>query len=717
MSDARLVQTASLDEPVSTMRFVQGARAEQLAHLDIYTRRDLIENYPRRYLDMSQVVDIETAQIGQTVTVVGVVGEVNVKRPRPRLVIVEVSVIDDSGVMFGTWFRQPWIADRIHAGDRVTFSGKVEFNYGYRRMNSPFFEVISTHDEEESTLGRVIAIHPLTEGISSAWMRRLVATALGDADVVCDPLPAPLRIEHDLMDRASAFRLIHFPSSLSEADEARKRLAYEELIELQLFLQHRRNVSTSGLEAVRHNVTGPLFLKIRSAMPFELTDEQESAWGDIACDMSSANIMNRMLLGDVGTGKTAVALLAIAAACDSGHQACMMAPTSVLAQQYQVKLGPLLDAVGISWALLSGATPADERDNIISALGDGGLSVVFGTHALLVEDVIFSDLSLVVIDEQHRFGVEQRSALRAKGPRSDLLVMTATPIPRTLALTLYGDLDCSYLHRRPNGEIHTTTTVLSKRTADRAYEAVRKAHKCGNQAYIVCPLVGNKTKKEDEEDVERIDESIADGVDVSDVKAAEQEQRFLAAKVFPDMHVGLMTGRMRSDEKQRVMDDFRAGHIDVLVSTTVIEVGVDVPAATVMVVQDAERFGLSQLHQLRGRVGRGSQPGQMYLIANARSDEAKARLGAMKSTDDGFELAEYDLRLRHEGDVLGCRQHGYPAMKLVDVSRDRELIEIAHEDAKRILEEDPSLASDTIAPLAEEVSRRFAAVVGQTDGA
>ncbi|MGN0034572.1 MAG: ATP-dependent DNA helicase RecG [Coriobacteriales bacterium] len=706
MSDARVVQTLLLDEPVTTLARVDARRAEMLGRLGIRTRRDLIEHFPRRYVDMSQVTSVEEAEIGQSVTVVGTVDEVVVKRPRPRLTIVEVSLLDDTGVLFGTWFRQPWIARQLHVGDRVAFSGKVEFNYGFKRMNAPIFEVIIASGEQ-TVAGRVIAVHPLTEGISSAWMRRFVATALADADVVCDPLPVSLRLRHDLLPRAAAWRQIHLPASLEEAGEARRRIVYEELLCLQVYLMSRRLSASAGRTSVSHVTDGPVHERLLSELPFELTGEQREACRQIDVDMGSSRPMNRMLLGDVGTGKTVVALLALANAVDSRTQGCIMAPTSVLAEQYVGKLGPLLDQAGVPWALLTGSTPPEERERILESLATGALSVVFGTHALLEDDVFFSALSLVVIDEEHRFGVAQRERLRAKGPGSDLLVMTATPIPRTLALSLYGDLDCSYLHTRPRATAPTTTTVLDKHDVDRAYAAIRDACSAGRQAYIVCPLVGVSSKKADDEARAATDAQLADGEDVSDPKAAEREAAFLATKVFPELEVGLMTGRMSSEEKSQVMQRFREGKTDVLVSTTVVEVGVDVPNATVMLVHDAERFGLAQLHQLRGRIGRGAVPGQMFLLASARTKTARERLQALSETTDGFELAERDLRLRHEGDVLGCRQHGLPSVRLLDVTRDGAILQAAHDDARELLSHDPLLQDARNVPLAAEVHSRY----------
>ncbi|NTU90183.1 MAG: DEAD/DEAH box helicase, partial [Actinobacteria bacterium] len=409
------------------------------------------------------------------------------------------------------------------------------------------------------------------------------------------------------------------------------------------------------------------------------------------------------------TGKTVVAACAIAAAADTGKQACMMAPTSVLAQQYATKLGPLFDRAQIPWAVLTGATTPSERERILRDLANGTIAVLFGTHAVLQDDVVFSDLSLVIIDEQHRFGVDQRAALRAKGPGSDLLLMTATPIPRSLALMLYGDLDCSYIRSRPFSMARTTTRLVKKSNRAVAYEAIRKAVAEGRQAYIVCPLVGVKIPEQEDDGFDHeLEENIENSVDVADVKAAEQEARFLATKVFPEARVGLLTGPMPSNDKAKMMDRFRKGAIDILVSTTVIEVGVDVPNATVMMVEDAERFGLSQLHQLRGRISRGKHSGELYLVASPGSDESKQRLSALAKTDDGFELAEYDLRLRKEGDILGSRQHGIPSLRLINVIRDAKLIRDAHEDASLLLAEDPLLKHPENGPLALEMERVFA---------
>ncbi len=728
MAMDRVAATYFLEAPVTTARFVDASRARLLAKLGIETVGDLLATYPRRYLDMSTVTTVATAPIGETVTVVGVLDQVSLKRPKPRVQLVEAALVDETGVMMAVWFSQPWMARKLVRGMRVALSGKVAFSYGYKQMSSPFVDVLSTPGEETphrvsvASTGLIIPIHPGTEGLSANWMRRLISSALADSSGVLDCLPEDLRRRHGLMSLGAALRQIHFPQSMDERSQARRRLAYQEILELQLHLMLRRRASERDTVPTAHLVDGPHLAALRAALPFTLTGEQDEALGAILGEMAEPRCMQHLLLGDVGTGKTVLAAHALAAAVDSGNQAVMMAPTGVLASQYGLKVGPLLDAADIPWALLTGSTSVTQRADILARLSSGELRVLFGTHALLEPDVVFDHLTLVVIDEQHRFGVEQRSALLAKGPGADMLAMTATPIPRSLALMLYGDLTCSALHTRPRAGAHVVTKLLTKRDTDRAkaYDAVRDAVEQGHQAYIVCPLVGVPAKRrqasyEDSPgDALQVLDDLDSGIDISDAKAAQQQAAFLARDVFPHQRVALLTGRMRPAEKDEVMGRFAAGEVDILVSTTVVEVGMDVPNATVMIVEDAELFGLSQLHQLRGRVGRGAHDGEVFLLASAKTDEGRERLGALASTEDGFELAERDLATRREGDILGVRQHGAAVLRLVDVSRDAGLIEAAHGDAVALLAADPDLASERLAPLAHEVAVTFARLSDET---
>jgi ATP-dependent DNA helicase RecG len=694
----RCEQLAGWDRPVSAVRFADARRCEALGRLGVHTVEDLLRHYPFRYLDLTAVVPLGRATPGSDVTVVGTVHSVKIKKPRPRLHITEVTLTDGTGTLVGVWFNQPYIAGRFREGERVALAGTVEMDYGLRRIRAPFFEKLDPQ-ADPATAARVIPVHHATEGLSTAWIRRLVTEALAAYGDVPDFLPAEVRGRRGLTTLADALAQIHFPDSTDRAAEARGRLAYDELLLLQLGLLTRRHALVDSRAGVVHKTGGPLMVRLKETLPFTLTEDQERAATEILDDMASARPMNRMLLGDVGTGKTAVALLALAAAVDSGHQAAMMAPTEVLAAQYAQKLGPMLDEALVPWALLTGSTPAARRREVLRALADGSLSIVFGTHALLQPDVEYGDLSLAIVDEQHRFGVEQRLGLRRKGAAPDLLVMTATPIPRSLALTIYGDLDTSYLRQRPGGRDpaeHITTEHYPKSARGRAYERIRAAVRAGHQAYVVCPLV-------DESEVEPGGPA-PDAA--AELKAATAEAGKLR-RLFPELRVGLLTGQMRPAEKTSAMDDFRAGRTDVLVATTVIEVGVDVAGATVMLVEDAERFGLAQLHQLRGRIGRGEHPGEFILLADARSPEGRRRIEAICSTNDGFALAEEDLRLRGEGQVLGQRQHGLPELRLASPVRDAHLLARAREDAAAIVATDPELSAPEHGPLGREARRRF----------
>jgi len=673
---------------VSTVRFVDDARAEAFERLGIRTVGDLIHHYPFRYLDLTRTPSLRDVSPGEDATVVGRVHAIKVKKPRPRLTIVEVALVDGTGVVLGVWFNQPYMAQRFVEGETVAFAGRVEMEYGFKQIKNPYVEKLGA-DDDPADVGRILPAHRATEGLTTNWIRRLVATALEDTGRIPDFLPVGIRIARDLYSLSSALRAIHFPATFEEQAAARRRLAYDELFVLQLGMALRRHKAVMERPGVGHTINGPHLSALRSSIPYDLTGDQVAAVDEILHDVSREEPMNRMLLGDVGTGKTVVAAHALCAAVDSGAQAAMMAPTEVLATQYADKVGPLLDEAGVSWALLTGSAGAADRRDMLARLADGAIGVMFGTHALLESEVEFKRLTLAIVDEQHRFGVEQRLALRAKGAAADLLVMTATPIPRSLALTLYGDLAVSYLRERPPSVSTTRVTrVADRRHRGEAYEAVRAAAAAGNQAYVVCPLV---------------EESEA-----AQARAAVDEADRLATKVFPDLSVGLLTGRMRPAEKADVMRRFRSGELHVLVTTTVVEVGVDVPNATVMIVEDAERFGLAQLHQLRGRVGRGEHPAEVILFADPKTEEGRARMEAIVSTDDGFELAEYDLRLRGEGQILGERQHGMPELRLASLAEDADLLEKARQDARELVRNDPHLEAPEHGLLPLELERRFA---------
>lgn len=709
----RLARTKAWDAEVSRLRFATKTRGEILERMGLVSVRDVLMHVPHRYMDFTKLTQIAFAEIGSEATIVGTVDRVKLKRPKPKLSITEVSLIDETGVLMCSFFKQPWLAEQLRKGDIIAVSGKVAMPYKYKQLTPQFYEVISKaqdSDGEPQDLGtarkyaRVLPLHHLSEGLSAAWMRRIESAAIADYGDVIDFMPAHLIAKHHLMTEARALREVHFPSSMAAAKRARKRLAYDEVLSLQVALLSRQAIELEGITPHQHTVDGPLKRALINALPFELSQEQARATEEILSDMAAARPMNRLLLGDVGTGKTAVAAVCMAAAADSGTQVAVMAPTSVLAHQYAEKLGPLFDEVGISWALVTGATIGTERETIAQKVVQGQITVVFGTTAVLSDDIEFSDLSLVIMDEQHRFGVHQRTALRGKGEAADQLVMTATPIPRTLALTAYGDLSSSLIRTRPHKTAGVTTKLLTPENVDIAHTAIAEALAKGQQAYVVCPLV-------DDSD---------DGSELDDVPESERTQaalhsalttyKRLQERVFKDARVGLIHGRMKAQEKDEVMSAFRAGEIQILVSTTVIEVGVDVPNATVMLIWDADRFGLATLHQLRGRVGRGKTSGEVYLVSSARGRSVAAkRLGVLEKTSDGLELAEMDLRLRHEGEVLGIRQSGGVTLKITDLIEDAELIEQAHRDAQELVAKDPSLSSTLNKPFGHEVTGRFGA--------
>lgn len=708
----RVQRTCALSDSVSRLRYVSGAREEALRRLGLARVRDLMLHVPHRYLDFTRVTKIARADVGTDATIVATVDRVELKRPRPRMQIVELSVMDETGVLVATFFRQPWIAEQVHVGDRVALSGKVEFSYGFKRMKAPFHEVLGPA-AGAGGYARVLPVHPVGEGVTASWMRRIVAAALADVGDVCDWLPAGLVARRGLMTLARALREVHFPTSVAAAGRARRRLAYDELLCLQLALLCRQSVELAGVEPVSHVTSGPHMDALLAALPFSLTDEQRAAADQILADMAAPRVMNRLLLGDVGTGKTAVAAVALAAVADTGTQAAVMAPTSVLARQYAEKLGPVLDEARVSWALVTGSTPADERAIAEMAAARGELTVLFGTTALLSEGVEFAALSLAVIDEQHRFGVDQRAALRRKGAGADLLAMTATPIPRTLALSLYGDVELSEIRRRPRPGAGVETRLVTPDSLDLAWGAIREAAAAGHQAYVICPLVDDA---DDGAELDDVPEGLTSAA--PRLRSATSTLADLRSHILPELSCDLLTGRMAAGEKDRAMERFRSGETQVLVSTTVVEVGVDVPNATVMVVLDADRFGLATLHQLRGRVGRGDVAGTVFLSSAAkRGSTARRRLSALERTSDGFELAELDLRLRHEGEVLGYRQHGGVTLRISDLEADRDLVEAAHADARAIADDDPRLRAPAHRAMALEVRDRFGAYFEELDRA
>ncbi len=712
---ARYERALALDSDIANAHYVSGKREEALRRLGIKTLGDLLLHVPYRYLDFSARYSVESAPIGLTCSIVGEIYRIST-RPHARVHVTYITVADETGLIEAVFFRQPWLARQYAEGERVAISGKVEFDRGFKKMISPIME----RWDDAAQAAPILPVHYVSEGLSVGWMRRIVSTAIADTCCFADPIPARLRAERKLMSAHAAVHSIHFPHSMGERELARRRLAYDELLLLQLALRLRAG---AGLVKVspRAHVPGAFVERVRQALPWSLSDEQEAAVADILNDMADGSrVMNRLLMGDVGTGKTAVATFALAACADTGTQACVMAPTSVLARQYATGSGPLLERAGISWALVTGATPRAERLEICKGLASGSIQVLFGTQAVLSDDIRFMDLSLAVIDEQHRFGVDQRAALRRKGAGADLLVMTATPIPRTLALSVYGDLDVSVIRHRPVAGAGVKTRVLTERSRDVAYGAMREAIAAGQQGYVICPLVAASDKLDELEDVPGTRRGEDGSIEVAVTPHDAISEVELIERAFPDARVGLLHGRMAPAEKERVLERFRSGEIQILVSTTVVEVGVDVPNATVMLIEDAERFGLATLHQLRGRVGRGELSGTCFLLTHAKGNgsasSAQERLSALEKSSDGFALAEMDLRLRHEGEILGYRQSGGVTLHYVDLEGDTELIEAAHDDADELLRYASDLDSPDTLPLKHEVIRRYGDVMKEVSG-
>lgn len=734
----RLAASCALDAPLDMLPYVTPARAKLFSNLGIHTLRDLILRIPRRYLDFSRHVSILEAAVNDTVTISCVIDRINLKRPRPHLSIVEMYVTDTIGIMRISFFRQPWLAKAYHVGDVVALLGKVEYSYGFKCMNSPFIELIhaadtrptdghaadthtaDAHAQDKSALEllpnarldtHILPVYALCDGLSAAWYRRVVKICLHKILPLVDCIPSAYLARNRLMGYSTAIQQMHMPTSMSAQEAARRRFAYNELFFLQLALRARTSVEDAQ-DPIQHCINGSHLKNFYKALPFELSAEQQSAAHDLLHDMQAKTCMNRLLLGDVGTGKTVVCALGFAVCADTSTQAAMLAPTSVLAQQYAEKIGTLLTKLSISWALLTSATTKSERADILSQLQTGSVQVIFGTTSLLSDDVQFHKLSYIVIDEQHRFGVHQRLALRQKSPFADLLAMSATPIPRTLALSFYGDLNCSFIKHKPFSTAKVTTKVLANENVSVAYDAVAACIEQGQQAYIICPLIDNQDARTTVDDIAPNAQSSA-----QTLHSAQQTFESLKRSSFSAYRIGLLTGRMDSDEKDRVMSQFRAHKLDVLVATTIVEVGVDVPRACAMIILDADRFGLATLHQLRGRVGRGSLAAQVYLVtASKKHSLARRRLDILENTFDGFELSQKDLELRREGDILGYRQSGTLTLRVCDMVRDMDLIEAARRDVGELLDSDPDLSQVQHRALVHEMHARFPAYFEELKG-
>jgi len=684
----------TLETEVQYVKGVGTKLAQVLSKLNIYTLGDLLFHLPRRYEDRRQFRKIAHARPGDAVTVSGKLVTVDNVKVR-NLTLTKAYLDDGSGVLELVWYNQPYMKDtlnKLRNSQIVAYGIIKESPYGLQ-METPEWEDLPDGADPDSLLSvnRIVPIYPLTEGIRQKRMRQIIWNAVQYAHLAPEILPRSVRERLGMMPIQQAIAQIHFPDSEQAIDPARQRLVFEEffLMQLGVGMQRQRTRQERGI-AMRIDADR-LNEMLHRIVPFELTNAQRRVIGEIWNDMAQPHPMNRLLQGDVGSGKTIVAAAAILAAVDNQYQAAMMAPTEILAEQHYINLHRLFQPLGISVELLVGRLSNKQRQQARERIATGRGMVAVGTHALIQEGVEFARLGLAIIDEQHRFGVLQRAALRDKGVMPHVLVMTATPIPRTLTLTLYGELDVSIIDELPPGRKPVRTHWKTPEERLKVYAGVRKLIEEGRQAYVICPL---------------IDES-----DKLQVRAAEQMAEHLQKDVFPDLRVGLLHGRMKPAEKEAVMDAFRAGELQILVSTTVIEVGVDVPNAAAIVIEDADRFGLAQLHQLRGRVGRSEHQSYCVLIANPKSDDGQRRMDIMTRTNNGFLIAEEDLRIRGPGEIYGTRQSGMPSFRVADLVKDMRLLEVARQEAFHLLEHDPDLSRPEHAALREAVERfrhRFA---------
>lgn len=664
---------------IEYLKGVGPKRAALLRRLGIYTVRDLLFNMPRDWEQRPQPVPIARVQENEQAVICGRVVSHTVIRPNRKLTILKALISDESDTIEAVWYNQPHLQAQLLSGRSIVIFGKVERRYSGREINVQDYEFA----EQPSDSG-LLPVYALTANLNQKSMRRLVETAWEHySPYISEDLPSEFLARHNLPQLREALRGLHFPLNLDEAEQGRRRLAYEELLVTQLTVMlNRLPGAEQRLAREQTPAAEQVAADFAATLPFVLTGAQTRVIGEVLADMRRDVPMRRLVQGDVGSGKTMIAAAALYQNYLAGRQGALMAPTEILAEQHYKGLSSLLERLGMSCGLLTGDTPTAERRELLARLAAGDLNVLIGTHALFSADVEFARLGLAITDEQHRFGVNQRNALRQKGAEVDVLVLTATPIPRTLAMTFYGDLAVSAIDELPPGRKPIQTFAVAYDIEDRANEFIRQQLAEGRQAYVVCPLVEESEKVE--------------------LAAAVSLTERLQKEVFPSCQVALLHGKMKPQEKAEVMSRFAAGEVQLLVSTTVIEVGVDVPNATLMVIRDAERFGLAQLHQLRGRVGRGEHQSYCILLNNAKTKEARERIKTLCDTTDGFVIAEVDLRLRGAGEVLGTRQSGLAALKYADLAKDQRIVEGARADALGLLRDDGWREL----PLAKEVERR-----------
>ena len=676
---------AELNTDIRYIKGIGEARAKALHKLGVATLGDLLSYFPRRWEDRTLTRPIRELPVGEYACVRAMLaGDPTASRIAGGRTLVKVRAVDDSGALDVAFFNQEYRRTSLHKGETYIFYGKVEGDLLRRRMTNPLLEP----EGRQLLTGRIMPVYPLTAGVTQTMLAKAMRQGLDACEgLLPDVLPDDVRQAHHLCYTGYAYENIHFPSSPEALDIARRRLVFEELFLLSCGLQLLRSRRGTERGPACENVALTPFY---DALPFALTNAQRRAIEQAVTDMTSGRSMNRLCQGDVGSGKTMVAAACVWFAAQSGWQSALMAPTEILARQHYENLAPLFARFGLRCALLTGSTRAKERREILAGLSDGSIDLCIGTHALLTEDVQYARLGLVITDEQHRFGVGQRAALSKKAASPHILVLSATPIPRTLALIIYGDLDVSVIDELPPGRQRVDTFAVNESYRQRLNGFIRRQVAQGHQVFIVCPLIAEDDQLPDER------------------KAVAAYADKLRREVFPDLRIAVLHGRMKAREKEAVMAAFAAGESDILVSTTVVEVGVDVPNASLMVVENAERFGLSQLHQLRGRVGRGSAKSWCILLSDSENEDTRRRLRVLTETNDGFKISEEDLKLRGPGDFFGQRQHGLPTLKAADLSCDMRLLDEAQTAACALLAQDPTLADPAHGALRRRIDRLFA---------
>lgn len=672
-----------LSSPINALKGVGEQRAKILHKIGIQKVEDLLSYYPREYEDRRKVTSISDVTIGDTVTIKATISTIPQNFKRRGLMITKVTLRDATGFIYALWFGQSYMKNSVKLGQEYYFTGKVNFKYGQMQLNSP--DIIPIDDEKSTA---ILPLYNLTYKLTQKVLRQMTKQVLAKTNgQLVEFIPDKIRRQYELAEYNFAINQIHYPDNYEQLNVARRRIVFEEFYILQLGLLQIKNMTTEdrvgfSIAPVKEED------KLLSSLPYELTRAQKEVWEEIKKDLKSESVMNRLVQGDVGSGKTIIALLALLTTVKNGFQGALMVPTEVLAKQHYEGALELLEPMGVKCELLVGSVTKKNKERIYEGIQKGEIDLVIGTHAVIQDKVDFHELGLVITDEQHRFGVRQRTLLTDKNNQANILVMTATPIPRTLALILYGDLDISIIDEMPPGRQVIKTYHVNTSYHERIYDFIRNEVAQGRQAYIICPMV--------EEDEEK-----------SDLKAVVQYTEFLQKEIFPDMAIKYLHGKQKAKDKNSILEQFSSGDIKILVSTTVVEVGVNVPNATVMLIENAERFGLAQLHQLRGRVGRGEHQSYCILVTDSKNQITKERMKIMCESSDGFKLSEVDLKLRGPGDVFGLKQHGLPNFKLANIYENMGILKEALEAARATIDQDKKLEKEENREINKRIHRYF----------